>query len=124
MEISKLKLQEVVEEAINELKNALDRHNCGADRVKIYINEKSELYHTIQQANWHNQGHTQILSFGYSRPEYDSTTQEMLDECGFEGTIAEWDWEMFTMGEDYNNYVEQLLDQAIEMCNELEIEIN
>jgi hypothetical protein len=31
---------------------------------------------------------------------------------------------VLVLGEDYNNYVEQLLDQAIEMCNELEIEIN
>lgn len=123
-QISKSELKDMISEAVNELKNAYDKHNCGSDRVKIYVNEDGELYHTIQQANWSNQGHTEILRFEYSRPEYDSTTQEMLDENGFEGTIAEWDWDNFTYGEDYSNYVEQLLDQAIENCRGREIEVN
>lgn len=123
-QISKSELKDIIKEAVNELKNAFDKHNCGSDRVKIYINEKGELYHTIQEANWTNQGHTEILRFKYSRPEYNSTTQEMLDENQFEGTIAEWDWDNFTCSEDYMNYVEELLAQAIENCFEREIEIN
>jgi hypothetical protein len=121
-QISKSELKEIIKEAVNELKNAYDKHNCGSDRVKIYINEDGELYHTIQQSNWTNQGHDCILSFEYSRPEYD-TDQEMLDESGFEGTIAEWDWDTFTCGEEYMNYVESLLDEAVENCRDREIEL-
>lgn len=121
-QISKSKLKDIIKEAVAELKNAFDKHNCGSDRVKIYINEKGELYQTIQQANWTNQGDTEILRFEYSRPEYD-TAQDMLDENEYEGTIAEWDWDNFTYGEDYMNYVEELLDRAIENCREREIEL-
>jgi hypothetical protein len=121
--ISKSELKDLIKEAINELKNAYDKHNCGSDRVKIYVNEYGELYHTIQQANSFNQGHSEILRFEYSRPEYD-TTQDMLDEAEFEGTIEEWDWDNFTCGEDYMNYVEELLDKAVENCREIEIELN
>ena len=123
-QVLKKELKDIIKEAVSELKNAYDKHNCGSDKVKIYVNEEGELYHTIQQANWSNQGHTEILRFEYSRPEYDSTTQEMLDENEFTGTTAEWDWDNFTCGEDYSNYVEQLLDEAIENCREREIEVN
>jgi hypothetical protein len=84
-QISKSELKDIIKEAVNELKNAYDKHNCGSDRVKIYINEEGKLYHTIQQSNWTNQGHTEILRFEYSRPTYENTTQEMLDESEFEG---------------------------------------
>jgi hypothetical protein len=39
------------------------------------------------------------------------------------GTIAEWDWDIFTCGEEYMNYVEQLLDEAVENCRDREIEL-
>ena len=122
-QVLKSELKDIIEKAVNELKNAYDKHNCGSDRVKIYLNEEGEMYHTIQQSNWSNQGHTEILRFEYSRPEYD-TTQDMLDEAEFEGTIEEWDWDNFTCSVDYSNYVERLLDEAIENCIEREIEVN
>lgn len=120
--MKKTELKEIIKLGVNELQNAYDKHNCGSDRVKIYLNKDGVLYHTIQQSNWTNQGHTEIIRFEYSRPDYD-TDQSLLDESGFEGTIAEWDWYNFTAGEDYMNYVEQLLDQAIENCREKGIEV-
>lgn len=37
--------------------------------------------------------------------------------------IAEWDWDTFTCGEEYMNYVESLLDEAVENCRDREIEL-
>jgi hypothetical protein len=121
--LAKSELKETIEKAVNELQNAPDKHNCGGYMVKVYLNEEGELYHTIQQGNWWNQGHTEILRFEYSRPDYD-TDQDLLDDNGFEGTIPEWDWDNFNMGEDHTYYVEELLDQAIENCRDRGIEIN
>lgn len=115
MKISKSQLEAAITEAIKELKNANDKHNCGSDRVKIYINENGELYHTIQQANWSNQGDTEILSFEYSRPDY-NTEQSLLDENDFDGTIAEWDWDNFIGSSDSIDYTERLLEEAIHNC--------
>ena len=120
--INKEALKEAIENAVNELKGAPDRHNCGNYKVKIYHDGDAELYHTIQQGNWYNQGHELIIQFEYSRPDYD-TDQTLLDENDYEGSIADWDWENFTAGEDFSNFVEQQLDQAIENCREMEIEV-
>jgi hypothetical protein len=121
--ISKKELKSKIEEVVNELQNAPDKHNCGGYMVKVYLNEEGELYHTIQQENWWNQGDTEILRAEYSRPDYD-TTQDMLDEAEYEGTIAEWDWENFTAGDDYSNYIEELLDRAMDNCRDKEIIVN
>ena len=121
--ISREDLKEVIILGVNELEHAFDKHNCGSDMVKVYLNGDSELYHTIQQSNSWNQGDTEILSFEYSRPEYNSTTQEMLDDSDYKGTIAAWDWENFTCSDDFDNYVEELLYKAIDGCMYLDIEI-
>jgi hypothetical protein len=122
MQVSKSNLKKVIMDAVNTLQHAPDRHNCGSERVKIYINETGELYHTIQSSSTSYQDQEMILSFQYSRPEYNGSI-EAMQECEYEGTIEEWDWENFTAGEDYINYVERLLEESIDNCRDRDIEI-
>ena len=117
--LTRSELKVIIQNAVNQLQFAEDKHNCGSERVKIYLNEDGELYYTVQDANSTNQGHNELIRFEYSRPDY-NTNQEILDENQNTGTIAEWDWEMFTCGEDYDNYCEQLLDLLIESFDTLD----
>ncbi len=110
-------LEQEVSKAVLLLENAPDSHNCGSFRVKIYWNGET-LYHCVQQANSWNPDDTEILSFEYSRPEYD-TTQELLDECEFEGTIEEWDWDNF-LQEDIYKFIDRLLEDGKENLLKLE----
>lgn len=122
MEISRLELRKKIIEAVSELYDAPDKHNCGSDMVKVYINERAELYVVVQSSMYSNGDDEVIVSFRWSRPDY-NTDQELLDQNEYTGTVAEWDWDNFTCGEDFNNYVEELLDKAIEMCYEHDIEV-
>ncbi len=115
-------LKETIRSAVKELYDAPDKHNFGSHRVKVYVSPAGRLYHTIQQSDWTNEGDLEILRFNYTCPAY-NTEQAFLDECNYIGTIADWDWDNFTSGEDFNNYVEELFDKAKEKCWELDIQI-
>lgn len=115
--ITESNLRETIEDAVDLLENANDRHNTNGDYVKVVINEEGDLGAVIQQLNWWTPGDIEVIRFEYSRPEYD-TEQELLDKCGFEGTIEEWDWDNFSNSNDYSDFVDQLMGTAFENSGE------
>ena len=121
MKILRLDLKDIIRLAVEELYDAPDKHNFDSHRVKVYISPAGRLYHTIQQSDWTNVGDLEILRFDYTCPTYD-TDQDLLDEYNYIGTITDWDWDTFTSGEDFYNYVEELFYKAKEKCCELGIE--
>ena len=100
-----------IKNAVNLLKDAPDKHN-SSDKVKIYLMEDGLSTHILSK-NWNIQDGQLICQFDYSRPEYEGS-EEAMKNCDFDGTVAEWDWDNFTGGEDYYRYCERLLEEAKE----------
>jgi hypothetical protein len=120
--IYKYNLRDALYEAVQELEGAPDRHNTNGFKVKVCLNPEGELYHKVEHQNSFTNGVDTIVSFEYSRPDYD-TEQSLLDEFEYEGTIEEWDWEAFNFSPDIYNYIETLLEQAVENCKDLNLEV-
>lgn len=121
MEISKIKLEKCISEAIKELRNAAEYDN--GYRVKIYLHGDN-LGHEVIQSNWQTPNFDYIFSFPYIFPYYGGDSRGsvpyMIESGQFENEesitsedVKEWDWNMFCEAEIFHN-VERLLYEAIE----------